>query len=191
VVRFRGSFLCDHTVARRRAERLWQILHHHDYVHALGAMTGGQAVQMVRAGLEAIYVSGWQVAADGNLAEHVYPDQSLYPAHSVPAMVRRINNALLRADQWATASSSSPWPGFHALNSATFELASDYVVDGHERLRVAAGAGVRLGGRRLHGHPASARVGAGYFDEVAKVLSGGQTATLAMSGSTESAQFDG
>ena len=74
-----------------------------DYIHALGALTGNQAVQMVRAGLKAIYLSGWQVAADANLAGHTYPDQSLYPANSVPAVVRRINNALLRADQIAIA----------------------------------------------------------------------------------------
>ena len=99
VVRLRGSVGIDHTLARAGAERLWRLLRTKDYVHALGAMTGGQAVQMVRAGLEAIYVSGWQVAADANLSEHVYPDQSLYPVSSVPSLVRRINNALLRADQ--------------------------------------------------------------------------------------------
>jgi isocitrate lyase len=103
VVRLRGSVTIDHTLAHAGAARLWQLLQSEDYVHALGAMTGGQAVQMVRAGLQAIYVSGWQVAADANLSEHVYPDQSLYPANSVPSLVRRINNALRRADQieWA------------------------------------------------------------------------------------------
>jgi isocitrate lyase len=103
VVRLRGSFTPECTIARRGAERLWELLHTEDYVHALGAMTGGQAVQMVKAGLPAIYLSGWQVAGDANLAEQVYPDQSLYPANSVPAVVRRINNALRRADQieWA------------------------------------------------------------------------------------------
>jgi len=111
VVRLRGSVAIDHTLARRGADRLWHDLHDQDYVHALGAMTGGQAVQMVRAGLEAIYVSGWQVAADANLSEHVYPDQSLYPATSVPALVRRINNALLRADQieWAEGGETRDW----------------------------------------------------------------------------------
>jgi isocitrate lyase len=111
VVRLRGSVRAEHTLARAGAERLWHLLHERDYVHALGAMTGGQAVQMVRAGLEAIYLSGWQVAADGNLGEHVYPDQSLYPANSVPAMVRRINNALLRADQiqWAEGHVDRHW----------------------------------------------------------------------------------
>jgi isocitrate lyase len=103
VIRLRGSFTPECTIARRGAERLWDLLHTRDYVHALGAMTGGQAVQMVKGGLEAIYLSGWQVAGDANLAEQVYPDQSLYPANSVPAVVRRINNALRRADQieWA------------------------------------------------------------------------------------------
>jgi isocitrate lyase len=89
----------EHTLARVGAERLWGLLNERDYVHALGALTGGQAVQMVRAGLEAIYLSGWQVAADANLAGQTYPDQSLYPANSVPNVVRRINQALLRADE--------------------------------------------------------------------------------------------
>ncbi len=101
VIRLRGSFLVEHTIARHGAERLWQLVHETEYVHALGALTGGQAVEMVKAGLQAIYLSGWQVAADANLAGHTYPDQSLYPANSVPAVVRRINNALQRADQIA------------------------------------------------------------------------------------------
>jgi isocitrate lyase len=101
VLRLRPSVLVEHTLARVGAERLWRLLAERDHVPALGAMTGGQAVQMARAGLEAIYLSGWQVAADANLAEQVYPDQSLYPANSVPAVVRRINNALLRAEQVA------------------------------------------------------------------------------------------
>ncbi|WP_171163589.1 isocitrate lyase [Streptomyces sp. I05A-00742] len=103
VVRLSGSVREEHTLARRGAERLWRQLHERDYIHALGALTGGQAVQQVKAGLEAIYLSGWQVAADANQAGHTYPDQSLYPANSVPAVVRRINNALLRADQITTA----------------------------------------------------------------------------------------
>ncbi len=103
VVRLRGSVQPEHTLARRGAERLWAELHENDYINALGALTGGQAVEMVKAGLHAIYLSGWQVAADANLSEQVYPDQSLYAANSVPAVVRRINNALRRADQieWA------------------------------------------------------------------------------------------
>jgi isocitrate lyase len=111
VVRLQGSVPIEHTLARRGAERLWRQLHEEDYVAALGAITGGQAVQMVKAGLKAIYLSGWQVAADGNLATQVYPDQSLYPANSVPAMVRRLNNALLRADQieWAEGEGETDW----------------------------------------------------------------------------------
>ncbi len=99
VVRYRGSMVIEHSLARRGAERLWKLLHSEDYVHALGAVTGNQAVQQVAAGLKSIYVSGWQVAADANLAGQMYPDQSLYPCDSVPALVRRINHALQRADQ--------------------------------------------------------------------------------------------
>ncbi len=99
VVRLRGSVVEEHTLARLGADRLWQLIGGEQPVRALGALTGGQAVQMVRAGLEAIYLSGWQVAADANLAGATYPDQSLYPVNSVPAVVRRFNNALLRADQ--------------------------------------------------------------------------------------------
>src|SRR5262245_22706533 len=95
----RGSVQVEHTLARLGAERLWDLLHSDSCVPALGAMTGGQAVQMVRAGLRSIYLSGWQVAADANLNGHTYPDQSLYAANSAPALVRRLNNALLRADQ--------------------------------------------------------------------------------------------
>src|SRR5690625_284178 len=108
VVRLRGSVREEHTLARRGAERLWELLHTRDYVHALGAMTGNQATQMVRAGLEAIYLSGWQVAADANAAGQTYPDQSLYPVNSVPAVVRRINNALLRADEITFAEGTDP-----------------------------------------------------------------------------------
>ncbi len=99
VERLRGTVHVEHTLARLGAKRLWQLLHHEEYVPALGALTGGQAVQMVKAGLQAIYLSGWQVAADANLAGHTYPDQSLYPSNSGAALVRRLNNALLRADQ--------------------------------------------------------------------------------------------
>ncbi|MFI6602572.1 isocitrate lyase [Nonomuraea sp. NPDC050536] len=99
VIRLRGTVQEEHTLARLGANRLWDLLQNEDYVHALGALTGNQAVQQVRAGLRAIYLSGWQVAADANLGAQTYPDQSLYPANSVPAVVRRINNALLRADQ--------------------------------------------------------------------------------------------
>ena len=99
VKRLQGTLLVEYTFARRGAERLWQLLQSAPFVPALGAVTGNQAVQQVRAGLKAIYVSGWQVAADANLAGHMYPDQSLYPANSAPALVKRINQALQRADQ--------------------------------------------------------------------------------------------
>lgn len=99
VERLRGSVRIEHTLARMGAENLWTFLHTEPYVAALGAMTGNQAIQQIRAGLKAIYVSGWQVAADANLSGEMYPDQSLYPADSVPNMVRRINKALQRADQ--------------------------------------------------------------------------------------------
>src|ERR1700726_3527498 len=99
VERLRGTVKIEYTLARLGAERLWKLLQEEDYVPTLGAMTGNQAVQQVHAGLKAIYLSGWQVAADANLAGQMYPDQSLYPVNSVPAVVRRINNALLRADQ--------------------------------------------------------------------------------------------
>ncbi len=103
VRKLRGTVDIEHTLARLGAERLWKLLRERDYLPTLGAVTGNQAVQMVKAGLEGVYVSGWQVAADANLAGATYPDQSLYPANSVPAHVRRINNALLRADQITTA----------------------------------------------------------------------------------------
>ena len=111
VVRLRGSVQPEHTLARLGAGRLWELLRRDEPVRALGALTGGQAVQMVRAGLEAIYLSGWQVAADGNLSGATYPDQSLYPANSVPALVKRLNNALLRADQidWAEDRNGTHW----------------------------------------------------------------------------------
>ncbi|MBI4512946.1 MAG: isocitrate lyase, partial [Gemmatimonadetes bacterium] len=99
VLKLRGSIRLEHTLARMGAERLWKLLHEEPLVRALGALTGNQAVQQVAAGLKAIYVSGWQVAADMNDAGQMYPDQSLYPVDSAPNLVRRINNALLRADQ--------------------------------------------------------------------------------------------
>ncbi|WP_010192215.1 isocitrate lyase [Bacillus sp. m3-13] len=99
VMRLRGSIDIEHTLAKRGSQKLWDLLHTEDYVHALGALTGNQAIQQVKAGLKAIYLSGWQVAADANLSGHMYPDQSLYPANSVPHVVKRINQALQRADQ--------------------------------------------------------------------------------------------
>ncbi len=99
VMRLRGTVAVEHSLARRGAERLWKSLHEHEYVNALGALTGNQAMQQVKAGLHAIYLSGWQVAADANTAGTMYPDQSLYPVDSVPSVVRQINKTLLRADQ--------------------------------------------------------------------------------------------
>ena len=111
VVRLRGSISPEHTLARLGAQRLWELLQREEPVRALGALTGGQAVQMVKAGLEAIYLSGWQVAADANLGGATYPDQSLYPANSVPAVVKRLNSALQRADQihWAEGKNGTYW----------------------------------------------------------------------------------
>jgi isocitrate lyase len=111
VIRLRGSLPQEHSLARHGAERLWELLHSKDHVAALGCLTGGQAVECVKARLKAIYLSGWQVAADANLAGETYPDQSLYPANSVPAVVRRINNALRRADQiaWSTGAPDREW----------------------------------------------------------------------------------
>jgi isocitrate lyase len=107
VLKLRGSVEVEHSLARRGAERLYNSLQTEDYINALGALTGNQAVQQVKAGLQAIYLSGWQVAADANLAGQMYPDQSLYPADSVPKVVERINNSLLRADQIDTAEGKS------------------------------------------------------------------------------------
>ncbi|KAG0771523.1 hypothetical protein G6F22_016402 [Rhizopus arrhizus] len=99
VIRLRGSISVQHTLAQRGATRLWEQLHSEPFVNSLGALTGNQAMQQVKAGLKAIYLSGWQVAGDANLAGEMYPDQSLYPANSVPQVVRRINNSLARCDQ--------------------------------------------------------------------------------------------
>jgi isocitrate lyase len=140
VVRLRGSIREQHTLAYRMADKLWDLLHQEDYINALGSLSGGQAVQMVKAGLKSIYLSGWQVAGDGNLAGEVYPDQSLYPANSAPALVKRINNALRRADQisWAEGDTEQDWfvpivadgeAGFGgALN--VFELTKSFIQAG-------------------------------------------------------------
>lgn len=111
VIRLRGSIAIEHSLARMGAERLWELLHTEPYVPALGALTGNQAVQQVKAGLKAIYLSGWQVAADANLAGQMYPDQSLYPANSVPHVIKRINQALQRADQisWSEGKNDVHW----------------------------------------------------------------------------------
>ena len=140
VVRLRGSIREQHTLAHRMSQALWNLLTTEDYISALGAISGGQATQMVKAGLKAIYLSGWQVAGDGNLAGEVYPDQSLYPANSAPALVKRINNALRRADQihWSEGDTDIDWfvpivadgeAGFGgALN--VFELTKSFIEAG-------------------------------------------------------------
>jgi isocitrate lyase len=145
VIRLRGSVQEEHTLARLGAQRLWRLLHEDDYVPALGAMTGGQAVQQVRAGLKAIYVSGWQVAADANTAGHTYPDQSLYPVNSVPQLVRRINNALLRADQLSHAEGSADSPYWLAPIVADAEAGFGGALNAFELMKamiVAGAAGV-------------------------------------------------
>ncbi|QVQ52998.1 isocitrate lyase [Spiractinospora alimapuensis] len=142
VVRLRGSVTEEHTLARLGAERLWELLHRRDYVHSLGALTGNQAVQQVRAGLEAIYLSGWQVAADANLAGQTYPDQSLYPVNSVPTVVRRINNALLRADQITWSEGDEDAPHWLAPIVADAEAGFGGVLNAYELMTsmIAAGA---------------------------------------------------
>ncbi|GIL04653.1 MAG: isocitrate lyase [Betaproteobacteria bacterium] len=113
VVRLRGSLQIEHTLAKRGAERLWKLINDEPFVNALGALTGNQAMQMVKAGLKAIYLSGWQIAADANLAGEMYPDQSLYPVNSVPAVVRRINNTFIRCDQIQWMEGKNPGdPGY-------------------------------------------------------------------------------
>ncbi|GAB3617225.1 isocitrate lyase [Okibacterium endophyticum] len=121
VIALRGSVREEPTLARRGAENLWNLIHTEEWVAALGALTGNQAVQQVRAGLKAIYLSGWQVAADANLAGQTYPDQSLYPANSVPQVVRRINNALLRADQIEFAETSAEHRSSEQASAASRE----------------------------------------------------------------------
>ncbi|MFC4585991.1 isocitrate lyase [Sphaerisporangium corydalis] len=142
VVRLRGSVQEEHTLARLGAERLWTLLETEDYVHALGALTGNQAVQQVKAGLKAIYLSGWQVAADANLGGQTYPDQSLYPANSVPAVVRRINNALLRADQITWSEEDARAPHWLAPIVADAEAGFGGVLNAFELMKgmIAAGA---------------------------------------------------
>ncbi|MFI7612565.1 isocitrate lyase [Nonomuraea terrae] len=142
VIRLRGSVQEEHTLARLGAERLWSLLHTEDFVSSLGALTGNQAVQQVRAGLKAIYLSGWQVAADANLGGHTYPDQSLYPANSVPAVVRRINNALLRADQITWSEGVEDAPHWLAPIVADAEAGFGGVLNAFELMKgmIAAGA---------------------------------------------------
>jgi isocitrate lyase len=146
VVRLRGSVQEEHTLARLGAQRLWDMLHEDGHVATLGALTGNQAVQQVKAGLRAIYLSGWQVAADANLAGQTYPDQSLYPVNSVPQVVRRINNALLRADQisWAEAGGEgdeTPAPYWLAPIVADAEAGFGGVLNAFELMKAMITAG--------------------------------------------------
>ncbi|MCU4298475.1 isocitrate lyase [Brevibacterium permense] len=164
VVKLRGSLIEEHTLARHGAERLWnQItagdIHSGDYVNALGALTGNQAVEQVKAGLNAIYLSGWQVAADANAAGQTYPDQSIYPANSVPQVVRRINNALMRADQIETSEGNKQVDDWFAPIVADAEAGFGGTINVYELMRsmIAAGAaGVhfedQLGSEKKCGH---------------------------------------
>ena len=141
VVRLRGSFCIEHSLARRGAEKLWRLVNEEEFVPCLGALTGGQAVQQVKAGIKAIYLSGWQVAADGNTSETMYPDQSLYAVNSVPTMVRRINNAFKRADeiQWQKGSNETD---FFAPIVADAEAGFGGVLNAYELMKgmIEAGA---------------------------------------------------
>ncbi len=141
VVKLRGSLQVEYTLARRGADKLWRAMHELDYVNALGALTGNQAMQQVKAGLNAIYLSGWQVAADANLAGQMYPDQSLYPADSVPAVVRRINNALMRQDQIQSVEGQGSVDWFAPI-VADAEAGFGGVLNAHELMKdmIAAGA---------------------------------------------------
>ncbi|MEY9258756.1 isocitrate lyase [Brevibacterium epidermidis] len=164
VVKLRGSLIEEHTLARHGAERLWnQItagdIHSGEYVNALGALTGNQAVEQVKAGLNAIYLSGWQVAADANAAGQTYPDQSIYPANSVPQVVRRINNALMRADQIETSEGNKQVDDWFAPIVADAEAGFGGSINVYELMRsmIAAGAaGVhfedQLGSEKKCGH---------------------------------------
>src|SRR5690348_3623147 len=141
VLRLRGSVTIEHTLARRGAEKLWSLLHEEPFVSCLGAMTGNQAMQQVKAGLKAIYLSGWQVAADANDGFEMYPDQSLYPVSSVPSVVRKINNAFIRADQIEHAEGNSGRDWFAPI-VADAEAGFGGVLNAHELMKhmIEAGA---------------------------------------------------
>lgn len=140
VMRLRGSVQIEYTLARMGAEKLWRLMHEEDFVNALGALTGNQAMQQVRAGLKAIYLSGWQVAADANLAGQMYPDQSLYPADSVPAVVKRINNTFQRADQIQTMEGKGDIDWFAPI-VADAEAGFGGVLNAHELMKAMIEAG--------------------------------------------------
>ena len=177
VVKLRGSLIEEHTLARHGAERLWnQItagdIHSGDYVNALGALTGNQAVEQVKAGLNAIYLSGWQVAADANAAGQTYPDQSIYPANSVPQVVRRINNALMRADQIETSEGNKQVDDWFAPIVADAEAGFGGSINVYELMRsmIAAGAaGVhfedQLGSEKKCGDRKSTRLNSSHGEQ--------------------------
>ncbi|HEX7385838.1 MAG TPA: isocitrate lyase [Castellaniella sp.] len=151
VVRLRGSVVEEHTLARRGADRLWELLHTEDYVPALGALTGNQAMQQVKAGLKAVYLSGWQVAGDANISGEMYPDQSLYPANSVPSVVRRLNNSLVRCDQIQWMEGKNPgdegYVDYYAPIVADAEAGFGGVLNAFELMKsmiVAGAAGVHF-----------------------------------------------
>ena len=150
VVKLQGSYKIEHSISKLGAEKLWKKLNAQDYVAGLGALTGNQAIQEVEAGLEAIYLSGWQVAADANVAGEMYPDQSLYPANSVPLVVKRINNALLRADQ------------IQVVNQVPEKDRKDYLVP------IVADAEAGFGGN-LNAAPALTGQSMGLIDEIKSV----------------------
>ena len=145
VVKLRGSVQVEHTIARRGAERLWKQLHDEAFINALGALTGNQAMQQVKAGLKAVYLSGWQVAGDANLSGEMYPDQSLYPINSVPAVVRRINNTFTRADQIQWSEGKTPgdegWVDFFAPIVADAEAGFGGVLNAYELMKAMIDAG--------------------------------------------------
>ena len=140
VLNLRGSVVIRHTLAELGAERLWKLLHEEDFVAALGALTGNQAMQQVKVGLKAVYLSGWQVAADANNAGQMYPDQSLYPVSSVPDVVRRINNTLLRADQIQHAEETGDIDWFAPI-VADAEAGFGGVLNAHELMKAMIEAG--------------------------------------------------
>jgi len=147
VLRLRGSIQIEYTLAKLGAERLWNLMHTEEYVPALGAITGNQAIEMVQAGLKAIYGSGWQVAADGNTAGDVYPDQSLYPSDSAPNLVKRLNRALLRADQIESAEGKMSGTHWFAPIVADAEAGFGGSLNAYELMKAMIEAGG--GGRAL------------------------------------------
>src|ERR1700739_4340280 len=164
VIRLRGSVQVEHTLAKRGAEKLWAAVNSEPFVNALGALTGNQAMQQVKAGLKAIYLSGWQVAGDANVAGEMYPDQSLYPANSVPLVVKRINNTLTRADQiqWSEGKNADEegYTDFFAPIVADAEAGFGGVLNAFELMKAMIEAGAS---------------GVAFGDQLAPVKKGGAT----------------